>query len=155
MALWTPVDIAAPYRFADYAAGRDPAMDAALGYKKGPSLNARLLDAAKGGGKDAVRKAVEAYRQEPVNRYADIPQQVLKAAQYLNASKHSEEALLAAELAAIHYPDHSDAPLVLAYLAEANGKIELAREAGKRTLQLDPNNRLARTLLERLPSPTR
>jgi hypothetical protein len=153
MAPWTPVDIAVPYRFADYASGRDPVMDAALDYKEGRSLNARLLEAAKVGGKDAVRKAVEAYREERVNRHANIPQNVLKAAEFLNASKHPEEALLVAELAATHYPNYSDAPLVLAYLAEANGQMNMAREAGKRTLQLDPNNRLARALLERLAPP--
>jgi tetratricopeptide (TPR) repeat protein len=149
---WTAIDIAVPYRFADYAAGRDPVLAAALGYQDRPSLGKALLSAAEAGGKEAVRKAADRYRLDPANRYDDIALHMSRAAELLHASKRPDEALLVAELATSHYPNYRDAFLVQAYLAEANGRKETAREAGKRALQLDPNNRLARTLIERLGS---
>ena len=149
---WTPVDIAAPYRFGDYVAGRDPALASALNYQERPSLGAALLTAAKAGGKEGVRKAAESYRLDPVNRYADLALHLSQAAEFLNNARQPEEALVVAELATLHYPNYRDAFLVLGFIAEANGRKDLAREAAKRSLQLDPNNRLARTLAERLTS---
>lgn len=149
---WTPVDIAVPYRFADYVAGRDPALAAALNYQKPPPLGAVLLSAAKAGGKEEVRRAAESYRLDPVNRYADLALHLSQAAEFLNNSRQPEEALHVAELATLHYPNYRDAFLVLGFIAEANGQKNLARQAAKRSLQLDPNNRLARSLAERLTS---
>jgi hypothetical protein len=149
---WTPIDIAVPYRFADYAAGRDPVLAAALNFRKRPSLGETLVAAARSGRKDAVRTAAESYRLNPVNRYSDVALHISQAAEFLHASNHPEEALLVAELAGTHFPNYRDAFLVLGFLAEAGGRREAAREAAKRALQLDPNNRLARSLAERLSS---
>jgi hypothetical protein len=150
MRAWTPIDIATAYRFADYTAGRDPALSAAVNYQEREPLGAALLSAAQIGGKGGVLKAVEAYRVDPANRYDDLALHISRAAEFLHAAKQPEEALLVAELATRHYPNYRDAFLVLGFLAEASGRKELAREAAKRSLQLDPNNRLARTLTERL-----
>jgi tetratricopeptide (TPR) repeat protein len=109
-----------------------------------------LLSAAKAGGKDAVRRAAESYRLDPVNRYHDLALRMSRAAEFLNNAKQPEQALLVAQLTTEHYPNYRDAFLVLGFLAEANGRKEVARDAAKRALQLDPNNRLARTLVERL-----
>ena len=87
---------------------------------------------------------------DPANRYSDIALRLSQAAEFLHASKYPEEALLVAELAVTHFPNYRDAFLVLGFLAEAGGRRETAREAAKRALQLDPNNRLARSLAERL-----
>jgi tetratricopeptide (TPR) repeat protein len=88
----------------------------------------------------------------PVNRYSDVALHISQAAEFLHASNHPEEALLVAELAGTHFPNYRDAFLVLGFLAEAGGRRETAREAAKRALQLDPNNRLARSLADRLSS---
>jgi hypothetical protein len=147
---WTPIDVAVPYSFADYAAGRDPVLAAALNYQERPALGATLAAAASTGGKDAVRKAADSYRLDPANRYSDLALHMSQAAQFLHASNYPEEARLVAELAGTHYPNDRDAFLVLGHLAEAQGHRETAREAVKRVLQLDPNDRQARGLAERL-----
>jgi hypothetical protein len=148
---WTWVDVAAPLRFEDYAAGRDPALEAALGYQPGPGLSKQLAEGARSGGVAGARRAAEAYRSNPLNKYADVGQQLVAAAEQLHAAGYPAEALAVAEGAMRDYPRNVDAPLVVAHLAEAGGRIQLAREAGRRTLQLDPNSRVARSLLERLP----
>ena len=149
---WTWVDVAAPLAFADYAAGRDPALEAALSYRPGPPLQERLLAVA-GEGPEAVLRLVEAWRADPVNRWANRPLQIVRAAEGLHLAKHPAAALAVAEAAARSFPNHADAHNVLAHLAEAAGKADVARRAGARVLELDPNTRQARSLIERLAAP--
>ncbi len=146
---WTWVDVAAPLTFADYAAGRDPALEAALSYRPGPPLQERLLAAA-GEGPEAVLRLVDAWRADPVNRWANLRLQIVRAAEGLHQAKQPAAALAVAEAAARSFPDYADAHNVLAHLAEAAGKADVARRAGARVLELDPNNRQARSLMERL-----
>ena len=151
---WTWVDLAVPLSFADYAAGRDPALEAALAYVPPPPLEQRLLEASRKGGGDGLTRTVEAYRTDPANRYANVELKLLRAAEALFA-EHREEALAVAELAARHFPESVDPANVLAHLAEAAGRRELAERSGRRVLELDPNSRTARSLLERLAAAPR
>ena len=64
---WTPIDVATPYRFADYAAGRDPALTAALAHVPGPTLGERLSEAARRGGTAAALAALDAHVEAPAN----------------------------------------------------------------------------------------
>jgi hypothetical protein len=146
---WTWVDLAVPLTFADYAAGRDPALEAALSYVPPPPLDRRLLEAARTGGTAGLERAVEAYRTDPANRYANVELKLLRAAEALFA-EHREHALTVAELATRHFPNSVDPVNVLAHFAEAAGRRELAERSGRRVLELDPNSRTARSLLERL-----
>ena len=147
---WTWVDIAAPLTFADYAAGRDPALETALNYVPQPPLADRLLEAARSGGAEAVRAAVEQFADDPAHRWANLPLQMAIAAESLHASEQSEAALIVARLGAARFPDHVDAVNVHAHIAAARAEGEEAIAAARRVLELDPNNRQARSLVERL-----
>jgi tetratricopeptide (TPR) repeat protein len=147
---WTWVDVAAPLDFSDYAAGRDPALEAALAYKPEGTLGERLVAAARSGGTASVLAALEAYRRDPVHLYADIELLAVQAAEALSAADRRDEAVAVARRAAELYPESVDPAVVLAHIAEWAGDKELARQAGRRTLELDPNNRAARSLMERL-----
>ena len=149
---WTQVDIAAPLTFASYAAGRDPALEVALGYTPGPSLEDRLLQAADAGGIDAVREALKAYRADVANRYLDLKVKVPIAAERLHWAKHPEAALAVAQVGAEAFPDSVDAFVVLAYVADWTKRPDVALKAGRRALELDPDNRNARSLVQRLQS---
>ena len=151
---WTSVDIATPLTFADYAAGRDPALEAALAYRS----------SAVASGTAPRRVAAERRRRHargPGNvawqRIQPLRQSRLPAAPRRRSHDDGqrEAGLAAAELAARYLPDNVDASNVLAHLAEAAGKPDLARQAGTRVLELDPNNRLARSLLERVAARNR
>ena len=146
---WTWVQVAAPYSFADYRAGRDPALEAALAYTPPPPLVTQLSAAAKAGGSPAVLKALEAWRSDPVNRYADIARTSMIGAELLR-HEHPQEALAAAQMLAREHPLNVDSWVVLAFLAETAKEKGLAIRAGERALQLDPNNRVIRSFLERL-----
>jgi tetratricopeptide (TPR) repeat protein len=148
-ASWTAIDVSTPYTFADYAAGRDPALETALSWKPGPSLQDRLLEAAKSGGPDAVRAALRAYRSDVANRHQNLGQLAVQAALGLDAAKHAEAAVAVAETATREFPRSVDAWNVLAHLAERK-QPDVALRAAKRALELDPNNRSARSLVERV-----
>jgi hypothetical protein len=152
---WTPIDIATPYRFADYAAGRDPALEAALSYTPRPSLADLALAAAKMSGGDGLRQAFEAYRSDPINRYADLQPAVIGAGLRLHAEKRTSQAVELLAAASAWYPKNADYALVEAQFAGLAGDRETARRAAMRTLALDPDNRSARSLLEWLDEPPR
>lgn len=147
---WTWVDIAAPPSFADYAAGRDPALRAALDHRPQSPLGEQLLEAARAGGPEAVRSAVAAYADDPSRRWVNLPIQLAQAAEGLHAQEQGQAALLVARLAAERFPDHAVAANVYAHIAAAQGQDAEALAAARRVLELDPNNRQARSLRERL-----
>jgi tetratricopeptide (TPR) repeat protein len=147
---WTWVDVATPLTFADYVAGRDPALEAALNYVPQPPLQEQLIAASKAGGPAAVREALHKYRTDPAHLYANLTLQIPRAAEMLWNGKHPEAALAAAEYGVEQFPDNVDAWNVLAHLAEAAKRTDIARKAGARVLELDPNSRTARALMERL-----
>jgi hypothetical protein len=147
---WTPIDIATPYTFADYVAGRDPALEAALSYKPGPTLLELLSQAAKNDDLSAVRETLRIHQTNAANRYQDLGALFVNAAIALANSPHPEAAFVVAESATEVSPRSADAWIVLAGIAEQTKRPEVALRAGKRTLELDPNNRSARSLVERL-----
>ena len=147
---WTAIDVATPYTFGDYVAGRDPALEAALSYKPGPSLAERLLDAVKHRGPEGVRDVVQAYQADVVNRYQHLDSVLVDAALTLESAGKAEAAYVLAEIVAQAFPTNPDAWIVLAFFAEQTKRPEVALRAGKRTLELDPNHRVARSLVERV-----
>jgi hypothetical protein len=144
---WTWVDVAAPYTYADYAAGRDPALHAALNYAPQPPLDREALEAAKLRGPAGALEVVSAYRRHPANRYQNLGRVIPLAAEQLSLRNHHSEALGIAEFGVREFPESVDAWLLLAYVALRAGRSDLALQAGERTLDLDPNNRNVRSLI--------
>jgi hypothetical protein len=144
---WTWVDVATPYTFGDYVAGRDPALNAALTYQPQRTVAERLKAAASPA--DAKR-IVNRYASDPRNRYADQERQMLIAAETLANGTHSDVALAVAELAAERFPKSHDSQLVFGILLERAGRLDAAAEAGRRALALDANSRQGRSLAERI-----
>jgi hypothetical protein len=132
---WTWVDVATPYTFGDYVAGRDPALNAALTYQPQRTVAERLANR---------------YASDPRNRYADQERQMLIAAETLANGTHSDVALAVAELAAERFPKSHDSQLVFGILLERAGRLDAAAEAGRRALALDANSRQGRSLVERI-----
>ena len=141
---WTPVDLAPGYRFADYVAGRDPALEAALGFAPEQLLEHRLHEAAASGA-----TSILAITAEPAYRYADIEAAARRISMRLLREKRQPEALALARWTVARYPRSTDAATVLALVADAGGLKEEARKAATAAIALDPNNRFVRSILER------
>jgi Flp pilus assembly protein TadD len=86
-----------------------------------------------------------------VNQYANREVKSIQGAEHLWAAGLQDEALALSERLLRDHPASIDAAVVLAHLAERAGRTERARAAGRHALALDPNNRVIRSLLERLP----
>ena len=152
---WTPVQIAAPLTFAAYAAGRDPALEAALSWAPGPSLAEQLVAAAKAGGTRRMMETLVAYDRAGTHRYADTELLLGEAGQSLGWAKLYDEAAALLEEGVRRYPESANLTTVLAFVNDWAGRGETAREWGRRTLALDPNNRIVRPILERPKPPAR
>lgn len=147
---WTWVDVATPFSFADYAAGRDPALAAALAYTSPPPLADRLFEVSRTADPARLRQAVEHYWAAPANLYANRTRNALRAAEALNGQGRTEGALAVAQLVAERVPDSVWAAYAAARYAQAVNRNDLARQWVRRVLELDPDHRDARSMLERL-----
>jgi hypothetical protein len=149
---WTPVDVAVPYRFADYAAGRDPVLEAAISHRPSPSLLDRLNAAAKTGGGTAAVAALSTWADDPVHRYSDFTGD---AARSIGQMDDNPSALAASRWFALRYPANGDAQTLYALLAQAVGTKADALAAAKAALAIDPSNRQARSVLEWAEAPAK
>jgi hypothetical protein len=145
---YIPVDVAAPLTFANYAAGRDPALAAALAYQPPPPLGEQLTAAAARGAAPAAVKAAIAYVDDPAHRYSDMKSKLTVAEQEMLEGKQGAAALEVARWSAKRFPRSSDLAIVRALAADAQGRKEEAREAIDAALAIDPNNRAAQSLKE-------
>jgi hypothetical protein len=142
---WTPIDVAVPYRFADYVAGRDPALEASLAYRPEPSLLRTLNSAAKAGGGTAATAALRGWADAPARRYADVPGAALQA---ISQMDDNAAALAASRWLASRYPQQGDPQTLHALLAQAEGDKAEALAAASAALALDRNDRQARSVAE-------
>ena len=144
---WTPIDVAAPLTFADYAAGRDSALEAALGYRPPASFNDVAVEAARTGGSASVLKAGDALLADPVLRYADRERMLIRAVMALSRSERKAEAVALGRMATAKFPRNGDVATALALVAEAAGDTVQAKAAAEAALVIDRNNRQAATVL--------
>lgn len=151
---YTWVDVAAPLSFADYAACRDPALEAALAYAPPTPAEDLFYEAARAGGPAGARKAVETFLKAPEHRYANVKRLLPRAAEMVFANGHKAEAVAVAQAVAEALPQTVDGWVVLAYVALKNGDTALAARAARQAMSLDPNNRTARDLLEQASGKT-
>jgi len=95
---WIAPEVAAPLAVANYAAGRDPALEAIARHVPQPSLVDRLRPLLLAGDRAAAWRAVEAFRSDPVNAWQDVPRWLRYTQQVLEFEDRREAAGLAGEL---------------------------------------------------------
>lgn len=144
---YTWIDVAAPLKFADYAACRDPALEAALAYAPPTPLEDTFYEAARTGGLAGARKFVTAYLTAPAHRYAHVQLLLPRAAEMVFVKGHKPEAVLVSQAVAEALPKTVDSWVVLAYVALKNNDKPTAQHAAEQAIVLDANNRTARELL--------
>jgi hypothetical protein len=147
---WTPVDVAAPLTFADYSSGRDTTLEAALAYRPRSSLASQVEAASKRNEGSPAESVARAWVDDPVNRFAYREGVLIDAIVELQGREKNQEALSLARWSAQHFPNSTDLASLHASIAEAAGLKEEAVRAGYAAMKNDPNNRFARSLLQRL-----
>ncbi len=134
-----PVDVPAPFSFADYAAGRDPAVDAIL---RGEEMRSIALIAVEEGGVAARRVLAE--RQKRFAQYAEWmkPREIdlLHALWKLDDSGRTTDAKEVARIMTELYPASAMSWGKLGELELESGQRDAGLASYQRALALNPNN---------------
>ena len=147
---WTASQVAAELSSADYAAGRDSALEAALAYKPQKPLADLMNDAFDAGGIDLVEKRFLAFKTKSENKYYETEDALLTVGQRLLNEKKPADALRLFQL------DVKDNPKSFrAYYAAGAAYAELGNKKSaienlQRALSMDPKNYDVSQLLKEL-----
>ena len=149
---WKAPDIAADLTSHDYRNNRDPAWEAARGYRPEPSLADRMREALKAGTVEDALGRYREYRRNPRHRYADNEEDLNSLGYELLEARRFDAAIAIFELNAREHPRSANVydSLGEAYLLA--GQKERAARTYRRLLELDPGNANARNVLQQLGS---
>jgi len=137
---WVAPDIAVELAWADYAAGRDPALDAALAYEAPASLLDQVKERMKWGGMNAVTSHYYKHRNSPDTAAVRTDDMLLAMADFLIAEKKPAEAIGVLRRAIVEYPDSGPCHLALGKRLVEQGDGEGALEPLKKALALKPGD---------------
>ena len=148
--VWQAPDLSTELTFADYRTGRDPAMDAILSYKPGPSIVERVRGAAEKDHYAAAKEALMTFIKDPLRRYATVESDInLLGYEFLNAKK-LDQALLVFKLNVEAYPGSFNTWDSLGEVYMDRGEKDLAIQNYAKSLELNPKNNGARDRLAEL-----
>jgi tetratricopeptide (TPR) repeat protein len=148
--VWQAPDLSAELTFADYRAGRDPAMDAILSYKPGPSVVELVRAAADKNDYAAAKEALTTFMKNPLHKYATVESDINRLGyEFLNARK-LDQALLALKLNVEAYPGSFNTWDSLGEVYMDRGEKKLAIQNYAKSLELNPKNYGARDQLAKL-----
>lgn len=145
----TAPELAAASTFADYVAGKDPALDLALTMTP-PTIEEALAKALPGG-LDGTLAAYTAYVTNPVHKYLSDPEHRLNALGYkLLAQKRVQYAIVVFEVNTRTHPNswNSYDSLGDAYMAAKDSQEAL--RAYKRSVDLNPENDNGKRMIQRI-----
>jgi tetratricopeptide (TPR) repeat protein len=137
---WVPADIAAELSWADYAAGRDPALEAALAYAVPASLADQLVERIKWGGLDSAAMHYYKYRNAPATAALRTDETLLALADFLLAEKRPDEALQILRRCVVEYPEATRCLLALGKRLVETGQGQAALEPLRKVMALEPAN---------------
>ena len=144
---WIAPHIAAKSSAADDREGRDPALDAVIGYAPEPTVHARLREAVIRGGKEEALKSYRGWRDDPRREYVDVEEAINALGAGLFGEDKVPEAVAIFELNAEVHPRSPDALESLGRAYAATDRRDAAIAAYEQALKIDPQ---AFAVLERL-----
>jgi len=148
--LWQAPDLSTELTFADYRAGRDPAMDAILHYKAEPNVSDLVAAAAEKNDREAAKAAVLAFLKNPLHKYATVEQDINQLGyNFLNAKKY-DEAIFVLKLNTELYPASWNTWDSLGEAYMDCGDKDLAIQNYRKSLALNPHNAAGRDQLAKL-----
>jgi tetratricopeptide (TPR) repeat protein len=148
--VWQAPDLATELTFADYRAGRDPAMDAILNYKPGPGIVEVVKAAAEKSDYAEAKEAVLNFIQNPLHKYATVEADINRLGYDFINNKKLDQAILALKLNVEVYPNSFNTWDSLGEAYMDHGDKQLAIENYSRSLELNPKNYGARDQLAKL-----
>jgi len=148
--LFTPPRLFAVPTAADYAAHRDPALQAVLDFGTAPPLRDQLVHVLASGDTALAARRFEAYRTDPLNTYTSAEVEANAAGYALLGAGRMDEALFLFRLNTAAYPGSANAFDSLGEGYERAGRRAEAAASYRRALALDPTFGSSRAGLERV-----
>lgn len=147
---WKAPDIAAELTSRDYRANVDPGLEAVRRYRPEMPLVEQMAEALQAGGaNDAIRRYRE-YRADPRHAYVDTENDVNNLGYRLLAERRFAAAIEILQLNVTEYPRSANVYDSLGEAYMLAGQNEPAIRNYRRSLELDPSNQNARSMLEKL-----
>jgi tetratricopeptide (TPR) repeat protein len=150
---WTGPQIAAELTSEDYAAGRDPVLEAAISYKSQKPLADILNEAFNTGGTDLAEKQFHEFKANPSRKYYDTEDALLTVGQRLLNEKKLAGALRFFQLDAEDNPASVRAYFAVGAAYSDLGNKKLAVENLERAHAIDPKNYDVMQLLREIQKP--
>jgi len=147
---WIAPHIAAELTSADERVGRDPALEAVLGYQPEPSLSDRIRTALDAGGKSAALQTFDLWRSESRHRYLTGEVELNRLGATLFGEKKPDQAVAVFEINASANTDSWLAHNSLGRAYAAIGRNENANAEYQRALRIRPNAPETLSAIDRL-----
>ncbi len=147
---WKSPDIAAELTSSDYRNNLDPALQAVLDYRADPSVSDRMAAALDSGNLSEALRRYQSYRADPKRRYVDTEEELNSLGYRLLHDKRMDQAIAIFALNASEHPTSSNAWDSLGEACLLAGRREAAIQHYRKSLELDPNNENARSVLTQL-----
>jgi tetratricopeptide (TPR) repeat protein len=135
---WTAPEIAAEVSFKDYAAGRDPALDAALAYTPGSSVSELIQTAATGTVLGDFAARYRKVKADPRSKYVDSEAAVNRLGYTLLRKNRVADAIEVFRLNVEFYPGSANVHDSLGDALTLAGKKEEAIKSYEKALSVDP-----------------
>ena len=136
--IWKAPDIAADLKFEYFQDGRDPAMEAILEYKGGPTLQDIVNEARATGDLDRFIIRFNEFRKDPRNKYADTMGTLNRVGHFLLNNDRADDAMKVFLLNAEHHPSEAIVYQSLGDIYAFKGDKQKALESYKMAVSLDP-----------------
>jgi tetratricopeptide (TPR) repeat protein len=148
--VWQAPDLSTELTFADYRAGRDPAMDAILNYKPGPGIVELVRAAAEKGDYAGAKTALQTFIQDPLHKYATAESDMNQLGYGFVNAKKLDQAILVLKLNVEIYPESFNTWDSLGEAYMDRGDKDLAIKNYSKSLELNPKNYGARDQVAKL-----
>jgi tetratricopeptide (TPR) repeat protein len=148
--VWQAPDLSTELTFADYRAGRDPAMEVILNYKPELSIAELVSAAAKKNDYAGAKQALLKFIQDPLHKYGTAEADINRLGYEFINDKKFDQAIQVLKLNVEAFPGSFNTWDSLAEAYMDQGDKQLAIENYSKSLELNPNNGGARIQLARL-----
>jgi tetratricopeptide (TPR) repeat protein len=147
---WQAPDLSTELTFADYRSGRDPAMEAILQYKPGPSIAEIIRGEAEKNDSAGAKDALDKFQSDPLHKYATVEQDLNRLGYDFINEKKLDQAILVLKLNVEAFPASFNTWDSLGEAYMIRGDKDLAIRNYSKSLELNPKNAGARAQLAKL-----
>lgn len=147
---WTAPEIAAEFSFADYAASRDPALEAVFNYEKGISYADLVSEATNGKDLSVFIKKYREFKNNPQRKYFNTESPMNRFGYELLNAKRIDDAIEIFKLNVEYYPNSANVYDSLGEAYMIKGNKELAIKNYEKAIEISPGYPSAVEALKKL-----